>query len=279
MATEERYSDYDSFAWFYEKHWSREVPNQIFAVIDKLLLPRIPASGRMLDLCCGTGRTSAALTERGFCVTGVDGSKEMLRYARRNAPGADFILSDARSFTLAPVYDGIVSTFDSLNHVLHLKELKQVFRNAHAALAEGGLFLFDLIMEEGYLLRWQDFSTIVGDDNICVLSAQYDQDQKIGRCDVAMFRLKGMAWHRRDIVIVEKCYSQSEVKTALKQSGFKEVSVYYAENDFGLVDHAGRIFFLARKNSAASVNRTAKREGVSKQPANHSNGRRKRKIE
>jgi hypothetical protein len=63
-----------------------------------------------------------------------------------------------------------------------------------------------------------------------------------------------------DIVIVERCYSKSEVKTALKQSGFKEVSVYYAEKDFDLVDQAGRVFFLARKNSAASVNRTAKTE-------------------
>lgn len=260
MSKEERYSNYDSFAWFYEKHWSRDVPNQIFAIIEKLLLPRMPAGGRMLDLCCGTGRTSAALTERGFRVTGVEGSEEMLRYARRNASAAEFISADARSFRLDPIYDGIVSTFDSLNHVLHLRELTQVFRNAHAALAEEGLFLFDMIMEEGYLLRWQDYSAIVGDDNICVLSGQYDPDQRIGRCDVAMFRLKGKAWRRMDIVVVEKCYSKSEIKTALKKSGFKEVSVYYAEKDFGLVEQTGRAFFLARKNSAASVNRREKRK-------------------
>jgi SAM-dependent methyltransferase len=256
MSNEDRYSNYDSFAWFYNKHWGRETPNQIFTVTEKLLLPCIPAGGRVLDLCCGTGQTSAALTERGFRVTGVDGSEEMLRHARRNASAAKFISADARSFKLDPDYDGIVSTFDSLNHVIHLEELKQVFLNAHAALAEGGLFLFDLIMEEGYLLRWQDFSTIVGDDNICVMGRQYDQDQKIARCDLAMFRLKGKAWQRMDIVIVERCYSKSDVKTALKQSGFKEVSVYYAEKDFGLVDQAGRVFFLARKNSVPSVNYT-----------------------
>lgn len=276
MSTEERYSNYDSFAWFYNKHWSREIPNQIFTVMEKLLLPRMPAGGRILDLCCGTGQTSAALTERGFRVTGVDGSEEMLRYARRNASGAEFISADARSFRLAPVYDGIVSTFDSLNHVMHLGELTQVFRNAHAALAEGGLFLFDMIMEEAFLLRWQDYFTIVGDDNICVLRGQYDPDQRIGRCDVAMFRLKGKAWRRMDIVILERCYSKSEIKTALKESGFKEVSVYHAEKDFGLVDHIGRVFFLARKNSAARVKRTAQRESVSEKPAKHSNGRRKR---
>ena len=259
MSKEERYSNYDSFAWFYNKHWSREIPNQIFTVTEKLLLPRIPAGGRILDLCCGTGQTSAALTERGFCVTGVDGSKEMLRYARRNAPAADFIVSDARSFTLAPVYDGIVSTFDSLNHVLVLNELRRVFRNVHSALADGGLFFFDMNMEEAFLLRWQDYFTIVEEDNICVLSSQYEADQRIGRFDVATFRLNRNAWVRADLVIVEKCYSKSEVKTALKESGFNVASFYYAEKDFGLANQTGRAFFLARKNSQPSVNRTEKR--------------------
>ena len=269
MSKEERYSNYDSFAWFYEKHWSRETPNQIFAVIEKLLLPRMPSRGRILDLCCGTGGTAAALTERGFRVTGVDGSKEMLRYARRNAPGADFIVSDARSFTLAPVYDGIVSTFDSLNHVLHLKELKRVFRNVHAALADRGLFFLDLIMEEAFLLRWQDYFTIVEEDNICVLNSQYDADQRIGRCDVATFRLNRNAWLRADLVILEKCYSKSEVKTALKESGFDEVSFYYAEKDFGLANQTGRAFILARKNSRPKVNHKQKRK--KRGPKSHSN--------
>jgi len=254
MSKENRYSNYDSFAWFYDKHWSREVPNQIFTIIEKLILPRMPPGGRVLDLCCGTGQTSAALTERGFRVTGVDGSEEMLRYARRNASAAKFIFSDVRSFRSEPVYDGIVSTFDSLNHVLQLGELAQVFRNAHAALAEGGFFFFDMLMEEAFLLRWKDYFTIVGEDNICVLRGQYDPDLKIGRYDAAMFRLKHNAWRHIDVVILERCYSKNEIKTALKESGFKEISLYHAEQKgCGLVDHLGRVFFLARKNSAASV--------------------------
>lgn len=274
--SKEPYSNYDSLAWFYNKHWSLEIPNQIFTVIEKLLLPCMPAGGRLLDLCCGTGQTSAALIERGFRVTGIDGSEEMLHYARRNASAAEFISADARSFRLDPVYDGIVSTFDSLNHVLHLWELTQVFDNAHAALAEGGLFLFDMIMDEAFLLRRQDYFTIVGDDHICVLRGQYDPDQRISRTDAAMFRLKGKAWRRIDVVILERCYSENEIKTALKDSGFKEVSLYHAEKDLDLADHIGRVFFLARKSSAARVNHIAKRVRFTEKPAKHRNGRRKR---
>lgn len=247
--SEECYSNYDSFAWFYNKHWSRDVPNQIFTVIEKLLLRRISAGGHVLDLCCGTGQTAAALLDRGFMVTGVDGSEEMLRVARQNASAVKFICADARYFWSAPVYDGLVSTFDSLNHIMNLEELTQVFRNVHAALAKGGLFLFDMNLEQAFLSRWRDYFTIVEQDNICALSSQYDSDKKIGRFDVATFRLKGKTWRRMDFVILERCYSTNEIKITLKKSGFKDVSIYRAE-DLGLADHIGRVFLLARKNSA-----------------------------
>ena len=169
MSTRELFSDYDPFAWFYNKHWTSEIPQQMLIAIDKLLVPRLPARARILDLCCGTGQIAAALIERGFELTGIDGSPEMLRYARENAPAARFILDDARSFKLPAVYDGIISTFDSLNHVMSMEELVEVFRHAYRALAPTGLFLFDMNMEEGFILHWQDYFAIVEDDNGCVL--------------------------------------------------------------------------------------------------------------
>src|SRR5918997_7163223 len=98
MSKRERYSDYDPFAWIYDRYWSCAVPPQILTVIDRLLVPSLPRGAAILDLCCGTGYTCAELTKRGFEVTGLDGSKEMLRHARRRAPGARFMLADARAF-------------------------------------------------------------------------------------------------------------------------------------------------------------------------------------
>jgi ubiquinone/menaquinone biosynthesis C-methylase UbiE len=80
MSKQEHYSDYDSFAWFYDRYWSREVPPQIMTVIDRLVVPCLPRGATVLDLCCGTGYTYAELIKRGFEVTGLDRSKEMLRH-------------------------------------------------------------------------------------------------------------------------------------------------------------------------------------------------------
>ena len=66
-------------------------------------------------LCCGTGRVAAELTARGLSVTGLDISEEMLAYARRNAPAAEFVAADARAFALPPPFDAAISTFDRVN--------------------------------------------------------------------------------------------------------------------------------------------------------------------
>ena len=65
--------------------------------LDRWLNRYIPVAGnglRILDAGCGPGHYSAVLRERGFRVTGVDGSEEMLAIARASSPGVEFKLAD-----------------------------------------------------------------------------------------------------------------------------------------------------------------------------------------
>ena len=139
------YSDYDQFARVYNRHWGTNFIPLVFPILEKYILCHIPSGARILDLCCGTGQLTRILTDRGYRVTGLDGSGEMLRFARENAPAAEFIVADARTFELPDNYQAVISVFDSLNHVMTLKDITSVFRNVYAALQPGGLFLFDLI--------------------------------------------------------------------------------------------------------------------------------------
>jgi SAM-dependent methyltransferase len=243
----ERYSNYDPFSWFYHRHWCEEVPPAIFTVIERLVLPGLGPRSRILDLCCGTGYTVARLEEEGYRVTGLDGSEKMLRFARQAAPRSRFVLADARSFNFRQAFDAVVSTFDSLNHLMTITELESVMKNVHRSLVPEGLFLFDMNTESGFINHWADHFSIVGEDEVCVLRGHYDREEKIGRYDISMFRRRGEAWRRADAVITEKCYSMWEIKGALRRAGFKDFSVFDAERDMGLVDNTGRKFFLARK--------------------------------
>jgi len=247
-ARRKRYADYDPFSWFYERYWCEEVPPAIFTVIERLLLPELKLESRILDLCCGTGYTVARLEKKGYRVTGLDGSQEMLRIAQGNAQRSGFVLADARFFDLPDSFEAVLSTFDSLNHLMTLAELEAVILNVHKALVPGGLFLFDMNMESGFLSHWAEYFSIVERDEVCVLRGQYDREAKTGRYDITMFRCRNGSWHRSEAIIMEKCYSMREIRGALRRAGFTSFASFDAERDLGLEDHTGRKFFLARKS-------------------------------
>lgn len=242
------YSAYDRFAAVYNRYWGGEFTPRLFPILESLVLRQLSPGASILDLCCGTGQLAGTLTALGYRVTGVDGSAEMLRFARENAPGARLIHADARSFSLPSPADAAVSVFDSLNHVMSLPDLTAVFRNVHAALVPGGPFLFDLNMEAGFSLVWNDSFGIVEDDMVCVVRTSYDPDGKVARFDATIFNSPD-GWERTDLVLEQRCYEESEVRSALGAAGFEGVTAYARDEREGLVpldEQADRAFFLCR---------------------------------
>lgn len=241
------YTTYDQFAWCYTRGWGDEYHKQAGAVLEGHVFPRLAPGARVLDLCCGCGNLAVVLLAQGFQVTGIDGSARMLEFARERAPEAEFLIADARTFRFNAAFDAVLSTFDSLNHVLRLEELEAVFRNVHAALRKGGLFVFDLNMLESFETMWRGDMADVQDNAVAVTRGRYDPDQRLGRAEVTMFRLDG-GWQRSDVTVFERCYSEDEVCAALERAGFHDLLALDARDggmrgDTGL----GRSFFFAVK--------------------------------
>jgi SAM-dependent methyltransferase len=247
-----RYRDYDPFAWLYTHYWGDEFHRQIMPVLDRLLLSGLPRRARILDLCCGDGRVSYQLAKRGFIVTGVDGSEQMLTFAKQRAPKIEFLLKDARSFQLPLQYQGAVSTFDSLNHVMEADGLEQVFRNVNASLQEGAVFVFDLNREEAYIDFWARTSTSVDPKAVSIARGSYDGHEKIAHCDVTLFRLERGDWQRSDFRLSQRYYPMEIVLEMLRRTGFQAV-IFDGADDLKMRGDvgAGRSFFAARKISCA----------------------------
>ena len=242
-----RYDAYDPFARIYNRHWGF-FATQVYPVLDHLVLGKLSPGSAILDLCCGTGQLAAELSRRGYLTMGLDGSEGMIEIARRNAPDVEFVVQDARNIALPGRFSAVFSTWDSLNHVMTLDELEQVFRGVFAVLEAGGYFVFDLNMEEGYRSRWRGSFAYVEEDHVCAGRSSHDANTRIGTFDVTLFESKGSGWERTDFSLTQRWYEESDIMELLREVGFGEL-LSFDGNDPIVVGRSneGRMFFVARK--------------------------------
>lgn len=243
-----RYADYDPFAWLYANYWGDDFHREIMPVLDRLILHLLPPKAQLLDLCCGDGRLTRALVKRGYRVVGVDGSERMLTYAKQRAPKAEFYLNDVRRLELPRRFEAVISTFDSLNHIMKTEELQKVFENVFDCLEPGGYFAFDLNREDAYIDLWSRTSTIVDKKIVSIARGTYDSATKVALCEVTLMLLKDGLWERSDFRLSQKLHRSDDVLAALKKIGF-DAQVFDGADDLAMQGDigTGRDFYLARR--------------------------------
>lgn len=102
----------------------------------------------ILDLMCGTGRVTIPLARKGFSVTGLDMSTEMLEIARRKAAEAgieiDWVNADGRDFFLKRKYQLILIAFTSLLQLTERREMETCLTSIKANMEYDGRFVIDI---------------------------------------------------------------------------------------------------------------------------------------
>lgn len=118
--------------------------------IEKLIQKYHPQAETILDLGCGTGRHDFLLADKGYDVTGVDRSAEMLSVAKArltaqalSSSSPEFHQGDIRTIRLGKTFDLVVSLFHVFSYQTGNDDLRNAFATARKHLKPGGIFIFD----------------------------------------------------------------------------------------------------------------------------------------
>ena len=101
-----------------------------------------PGRTTWLDVACGTGRHLEFLNRRHSTV-GVDGSREMLRIARRRLPRVRLVLGDMRAFRLNRRFDVVSCLFSAIGHLRTKGDVRTAFANFARHLNPGGVAIVE----------------------------------------------------------------------------------------------------------------------------------------
>ncbi len=248
------------FARVYNALWT-DFANAVAPRLRALYEPTAAGQARLpvLDLCCGTGQVAKHFLDHGHTVTGLDLSPGMLEYAARNnaaavAEGrARFVVGDAASFALPERFGLVASTFDALNHLPDLDALRGCFHSAAAALAPGGLLVFDLNTRVG-LGRWA--GQLVHETPDISLFQRGWLEFEAGK---AWMRIVGFVrgedgrYERMEETVYNTLFEMRRVRQALEAAGFTGSYAALPEDLATPIDdpeQPGRVFFVARQPEA-----------------------------
>ncbi|GAB2554648.1 class I SAM-dependent DNA methyltransferase [Gracilibacillus alcaliphilus] len=212
-----------------------------------------PASGRLLDLGCGTGKLSACFAQMGYQVTGVDYSEDMLAYAAANTTNIQYLQQDIRQLEGLHDYDIAVSLCDVINYLTSKQDVIQAFTKVYQSVKETGVFIFDVHSIKHFQedMAGQTFAEIYEDITYVWLCEPGEASNSLLH-DLTFFLQDEQTgqYERFDEQHLQRTFSIHDYLEMLRQAGWTNVQIYgdfqtmIAENP----EENERIFFVCYKN-------------------------------
>jgi SAM-dependent methyltransferase len=196
----------------------------------ELLWTKLEAEPKsVLEVCCGTGTLCRSLAKKGFEMTGVDLSAQMIAIATEKAKedGLDirFSCQDAARFDLPWRFDAAFSFFDSLNYLTSPDDCEAAIRQISRHLQPGAPFVFDLNTSYAFEQRMFDQSESRPDKKVRYKwVSEYDTATRICRVEMDFWTDRG-AFHE---VHLQRAHSPEEVSSWMRGAGFERITFYDA---------------------------------------------------
>lgn len=199
----------------------------------RYLMTLLDRSGakKVAECACGTGNITWRLAKRGYEVTGLDLSEDMLLVAREKLRKmglrCPFVCEDMRALSLHKPVDAVIAACDGVNYVTEGAE--DFFAAAYRALKPGGVLLFDVssAYKLSKILGGRTFGD-TGEDWGYIWENVFDEESALLEMELTCFIKEGSHYTRFEETHLQRAYTQEELTAALKKAGFERVEVYEA---------------------------------------------------
>lgn len=146
--------------WLINKPGHQRWQEKKMDFIEKIL--HLEKGMKILDVFCGTGTATVSLAQRGYKVTGLDISKEMLCLAKKRAASRrvkiNWIREDIRHISFRNDFDAVVAIGEpSFGYAEDHQENIKILEKMAQALKPGARFLIESYNKE-FILRKQEWS-------------------------------------------------------------------------------------------------------------------------
>ena len=235
--------DYEAWCDFYEACFSQ---NGI-------------APEKILDLACGTGSITVPLAKRGYAMTGLDLSAEMLSLAQEKCDEAKVKVrlseQNIAQFQAGNGFDAVICSFDGVNYLTSARDVQSCFTRVSEAISDDGLFIFDISTPYKYENILADNAFVYEYDDL-FLSWQNFFDKKSGLCDFYLtffVKTEKNTWQRFDETQCQRKYTLERLEKMLTEAGLAVIQTV-ADTDFSpLKDDSDRCFFICKKATIPSI--------------------------
>lgn len=208
------------------------------------------------DICecgCGTGSVSVRMAKKGYRITGIDLSEDMLRVASDKARAwgvkIRFARQDMRALALPKPVDAIVCPCDCVNYLTDDRSLNAFLARAFESLKSGGALAFDISNREKLLKMGADGLYADDRENETYLwMNEYDEKTGTLRMKLTFFVRETDGRYRRfEETHIQRVYRTEELVNALSRAGFSEIRVFGGDEGESEGPGGKRVYLLARK--------------------------------